>query len=127
VLLVEDEDAVRNIVKTALESQGYRLLVAASGEEAMNMAKAYKEPIGLLITDIVLPELNGKEIARRIHKKRPGMIVLFMSGYTDVSLNQLDDPETRIHFIAKPFTPAALNRKVRELLDSGNQHGVPGH
>lgn len=127
VLLVEDEDAVRNIVKTALESQGYRLLVAASGEEAMNMAKAYKEPIGLLITDIVLPELNGKEIARRIHKKRPGMIVLFMSGYTDVSLNQLDDPQTRIHFIAKPFTPATLNRKVRELLDSGNQHGVPGH
>ena len=125
VLLVEDEDAVRNIVKVALESQGYRLLVAASGEEAMNLAKAYKEPIALLIADVVLQELNGKEIARRLHKKRPGMIVLFMSGYTDVSLNQWDENEARVHFIAKPFTPAALNRKVRDLLDSATQQATP--
>ncbi len=125
VLLVEDDDAVRNLVKVALESQGYSLLVAASGEQAMQIARGFHERIDLLITDVVLPELNGKEVARRLHKKQPGMLVLFMSGYTDVSLNQLEDPHTRVHFLAKPFTPAVLNRRVRELLDSRNHQVAP--
>lgn len=127
VLLVEDDDAVRNLVKVALETQGYHLLVAASGEEAMQIARAFNGRIDLLITDVVLPELNGKETARRLHKKQPGMLVLFMSGYTDVSLNQLEDSQARVHFLAKPFTPSALNRRVRDLLDNRLQHGAPGH
>jgi two-component system cell cycle sensor histidine kinase/response regulator CckA len=124
LLLVEDDEAVRNIVKAALEAQGYRLLVAASGEEALLLAQAHPGPIDLLVTDVVLPELNGKELARRLHKKRRDTVVLFMSGYTDVTLN--DGTENRVHFIGKPFTPAALNRKVRELLDGRTaSHGAP--
>jgi len=123
VLLVEDEEAVRNIVKAALEAQGYHLLVAASGAEALHLAQAHEGPIDLMITDVVLPELNGKEVARRLHKKRRETVVLFMSGYTDVTLN--DTPGSRIHFIGKPFTPASLNRKVRELLDGrAASHGA---
>ena len=123
VLLLEDEEAVRNIVKATLEAQGYNLLVAASGAEALHLAQSYAGPIDLMITDVVLPELNGKEVARRLHKKRRETVVLFMSGYTDVTLN--DTPGGRVHFIGKPFTPAALNRKVRELLDSrAASHGA---
>jgi len=124
VLLVEDEEAVRNIVCTALEAQGYRLMVASSGEEALHLMKGHSGPVDLLITDVVLPELNGKEVARRLHKKKPGMAVLFMSGYTDIALNDSSAPEAQVHFLGKPFTPAALNRKVRELLDgaSTNSH-----
>ena len=118
VLLVEDEEAVRNIVRAALEAQGYHLLVAASGEIALTLFKQNADAIQLVITDVVLPNMNGREVARRIHKKKPEIVVLFMSGYTDVALNEHASPDDHVHFIGKPFTPAALARKVRELLDA---------
>ena len=130
VLLVEDEDAVRNIVKATLEAQGYRLLVAPSGEEALDIAKVHSGPIDLLITDIVLPHMNGREVARRLHKKRPETVILYTSGYTDISLNESAEPGNQIHFIGKPFTPRAIASRVRELLDSRNlpsKVGVPGN
>jgi len=127
VLLVEDEEAVRNIVRTALEAKGYRMLVAASGEDALQLAKDHSGSIDLLITDVVLPKMNGREVARRLHKKRANAVVLFMSGYTDVTLNDGADPESQVHFIGKPFTPAVLTRKVRELLDAERQRGTKSH
>ncbi len=120
ILLVEDEEAVRNIVRTALEAQGYCLLVAGTGEEALQISKTHEGPIHLLVTDIVLPQLSGRDVARRLHKKRPAMGVLFMSGYTDVTLNHGTDPDQKVHFLGKPFAPGALARKVRELLDEAS-------
>ncbi len=128
VLLVEDDDAVRGIVQAALQAQGYTMLVASSGEEALTIAKAHVGQIDLLITDIVLPQMNGREVARRFHKKRPATVVLFTSGYTDISLNDASEPDKQVHFIGKPFTPAAIATRVRELLDARRQSlklGVP--
>lgn len=122
ILLVEDEEAVRNIVRTALEAQGYCMLVAGTGEEALQISKTHDAPIHLLVTDVVLPQLSGRDIARRLHKKRPAMAVLFMSGYTDVALNHGADPDQKVHFIGKPFAPGALARKVREMLDQETEN-----
>jgi CheY-like chemotaxis protein len=117
VLLVEDEDAVRNFVRTALESKGYRVLVAASGEEAVRLSRQHTEPIHLLITDMVMPEMSGADVAKRLRRQRSGLQVLYMSGYTDASLRHTGAGERSVHFISKPFSPAALARKVRQLLD----------
>ena len=118
VLLVEDDDAVRNIVRAALAAQGYQMLIAASGEEALEIAKGHSGSIDLLITDMVLPKMNGREVARRFHRRHPESVVLFTSGYTDIALHEPGEPDKHVHFIGKPFTPAALASRVRELLDT---------
>ena len=118
VLVVEDEDAVRRIVKIALESTGYRVVEARNGREALEVARARKGKIHILVTDVVMPEMSGRELAERIAQDHSGVKILFMSGYTDDAVVRHGIVESGVSFLQKPFSPLALARKVREVLDS---------
>lgn len=116
LLLVEDEEELRNVAGRMLESQGYTVKVAADGREALKLlAKGAR--IELVITDVVMPGMNGRELAEDIEKNFPGKKILFISGYTDDSVIQHGVSERRINFLHKPFSKKELHRKVRELLD----------
>ncbi len=118
ILLVEDEESVRELVQETLEAKGYRLLVADNGSAGIECAGAYQGPIHLVITDVVMPGIGGRELANRLLAQRPGIKVLFVSGYTGDQL--LSQEETETNFLQKPFTLQALAGKVREVLgDSG--------
>ncbi len=116
VLLVEDEDGVRALVREVLQRKGYRVLEANSGAEAMRICGDYEDPIHLLITDIVLDQMSGRDIARKVTSERPKTKVLYISGYTEEAIihHGVLDPGTA--FLQKPFTPAALARRVYEIL-----------
>ena len=118
VLLVEDEVAVRGFAKRALETTGYRVLVAASGDEALQLVAGHSGVIDAMVTDVVMPGMSGPELARQLAPKRPGIKVLFTSGYTeDATLIQgVKDAGTA--FLQKPFSPDELTDKVRQLLDN---------
>ncbi|HLP43527.1 MAG TPA: ATP-binding protein, partial [Fibrobacteria bacterium] len=120
VLLVEDEETVRNFTKKILEMHGYKILEARDGENAQIVNDQYKDlEIHLLVTDMVMPGAGGREVARRFLERRPGSRVLFMSGYIGNSMFGLDDaPRGVASFIHKPFTPAGLAHAVREALDT---------
>ena len=118
ILLVEDEDVVRGLAKQILEQSGYKVLAAARGEEAIRLCLQSADPIHLVLTDVVMPETSGKEVADRLRELLPGLRVLFMSGYTDEAIVHHGVLDSNVEFIQKPFTPAALVRKVREVLDS---------
>src|ERR1700691_423940 len=125
ILLVEDEEQVRNLVRDTLRREGYKVLDAPSAVEARRIAGAYKGPIHLLISDVVMPKEGGRELAASLAERRPAMKVLYMSGYTD----QADGPPAGASgFIQKPFTPAALSSKVREILETDGEtsHGAGG-
>jgi two-component system cell cycle sensor histidine kinase/response regulator CckA len=115
ILLVEDEEGVRKFVRSMLERQGYTILEAADIEAAL-AAAATEAPIHLLLTDVIMPRMNGPELAERIAQIRPGLKALFMSGYTDRTIRLHDRLDADSSFIQKPFTPSALARKVREVL-----------
>jgi PAS domain S-box-containing protein len=117
ILLVEDEDVVRGLARKILEQAGYHVLEANRGEEALRLFLEQAEPIDLLLTDVVMPETSGKEVADRLSHKQPGLRVLFMSGYTDEAIVHHGVLDANIEFIQKPFTPAALAQKVRQMLD----------
>ena len=117
VLLVEDEDAVRLLARRILEASGYVVLEARNGREGLALCEAHEGPIDLLVTDVVMPELGGRELAEGALKLRPGMKVMFMSGHTqDVVLKE--GVQKGAAFLQKPFTPVGLAQKVRETLDS---------
>jgi signal transduction histidine kinase/ActR/RegA family two-component response regulator len=118
VLLVEDEEQVRNLTRTMLARQGYRILEASSGGDALRMAREHPGSIDLLLTDIVMPQMNGVELAREMHAVRPQIRVLFMSGYTDNALVEEQFLTSGVGFIHKPFTSAALQKKVRQALEN---------
>ena len=118
ILLVEDEDVVRGLAKQILEQSGYKVMAAARGEEAIRLCLQSADPIHLVLTDVVMPETSGKEVADRLRELLPGLRVLFMSGYTDEAIVHHGVLDSNIEFIQKPFTPTALIRKVREVLDS---------
>jgi PAS domain S-box-containing protein len=118
ILLVEDEDVVRGLARKILEHAGYQVLEASRGEEAVRLCLERAGPIDLLLTDVVMPETSGKEVADRMTKLFPGLRVLFMSGYTDEAIVHHGVLDSNVEFIQKPFTPAALVRKVRAVLDS---------
>ncbi len=119
ILLVEDEDAVRELAKTVLQSQGYAVLEATSAEEAEKLASGRRgKKIDLLLTDVVMPAMSGRELARRISAQTPQTRVLFMSGYTDNVIAQGGVLEAGVSFLQKPFSPRALAAKVREVLDT---------
>jgi two-component system cell cycle sensor histidine kinase/response regulator CckA len=117
VLVVEDEEAVRKLVDSILQKAGYTVVAALNGQEALHFCQDRTDPIHLLISDVVMPQMSGRELANRLESLRPEMKVLFMSGYTDnaVVLHGVLDAETP--FLQKPFTPAGLANKVREVLD----------
>ena len=106
------------MAKKILEQSGYNVLAAARGEEAIRLGQECAEPIHLLLTDVVMPETSGKEVADRLRELLPGLRVVFMSGYTDEAIVHHGVLDSNVEFIQKPFTPNALVRKVREVLDS---------
>jgi nitrogen-specific signal transduction histidine kinase len=119
ILLVEDEPAVRNLARRVLESRGYAVLEASSGYDAIRIASGRTGPIHLLLSDVVVPDMNGSAIAERMHQERPTVKLLFMSGYADEDVKLQGIVQAGAPFIEKPFTPDLLARRVREVLDSG--------
>jgi two-component system cell cycle sensor histidine kinase/response regulator CckA len=118
VLLVEDENAVRMLTRKILERYGYSVLEAGDGEAALEMARNHSKTIHLLLTDVVMPDVSGPDLAVRVRQIRPDVKVLFMSGYTDDAVVRHGILADGVHFLQKPFTPEALGRKVRGALDA---------
>jgi two-component system cell cycle sensor histidine kinase/response regulator CckA len=118
VLLVEDEEMVRVMTREILLESGYHILEARNGNEALSVSERYQGPIHLLLTDVVMPQMGGRELAERLSKCRPEMRVLYMSGYTDDAIVRHGVLEEAMAFIQKPFAPDALGRKVREMLEA---------
>jgi two-component system cell cycle sensor histidine kinase/response regulator CckA len=118
VLLVEDADALRKLARTFLEDRGFRIIVAADGQEALRLAALHAGPIHLLLTDVVMPGMNGRALAEHLLPKCPEMRVLYISGYTDSFIVGHGVLEAGTHLLHKPFTETALISKVREVLDA---------
>jgi CheY-like chemotaxis protein len=118
ILVVEDEPFVRELLKELLASRGYQVLEAASAAEALARCEAYHRPIHLLLTDVVMPEINGRQLAQMLVVKRPEMRVLFMSGYTDDAVLRHGVQNRSEAFIQKPYTPEALLKKIRDVLST---------
>ena len=118
ILLVEDENAVRELVREVLETSGYTVLVASNAQAALQAAEGHQGPIHLVLTDLVMPGMGGPELTRRLLSVRPETRTLYMSGYTSHSTVHNGALETGLPFLQKPFTPEALARRVRELLDA---------
>jgi len=117
LLLVESEPALRALVRTTLEQQGYVVLAAANGLDALELAGRHQAPIDLLITDLVMARLSGPELAQRLRELRPGIEVLFMSGHNDSRLFSRDVENGDVNLLAKPFTPGQLVNRVRALTE----------
>jgi PAS domain S-box-containing protein len=117
ILLVEDEDTVRAMARTILLRREYRVLEARDGASALLLAEQYQGTIHLLVTDVVMPRMSGRQLAEQLLPARPAMKVLYMSGYTDDAVIRHGILEASVAFIQKPITPSVLDRKVREVLD----------
>ena len=117
VLLAEDEEQVRKITTLLLETLGYRVLEAESGQEALRLFEASREKIDLLMTDVVMPDLSGREVAEALRARNPGLKVLFQSGYVDDTVVRWGILHAEVDFLKKPFTLDVLAKKVREMLD----------
>jgi PAS domain S-box-containing protein len=117
ILVVEDEDALRTLLCRFFRLYGYDVLEARHGGEALLICERHPGPIHLMITDVVMPQMSGKELAERLAPLHPEMAVFFMSGYTDSDLSGYGAPESFQHFIPKPFRPMDLVKKVRDFLD----------
>lgn len=118
ILLVEDNEDVRSLAGSVLARYGYTILSAASGQEALAKAQAQEGPIHLLLTDVVMPEMNGRELYRAMIQHFPQMAVLYMSGYTDDVIAHRGVLDEGVHFIQKPFSIESLAQRVREVIDS---------
>ena len=127
VLLVEDAEPLRKLAHMFLRDNGYQVLTAADGSEAQQVAAQYPGPIHLLLTDVVMPGINGRVLAERLAPRHPAMKVLYISGYTDSFIAGHGVLEEGVHLLHKPFTEEALMRKVRELLDVGRETKKTGN
>ena len=121
ILVVEDQEPVRRLTRRVLEAQGYAVLAAADGPEALEVAERHTGTIHILVTDVVMPGMSGREVGRRLAAGRPGMRVLYVSGYADDLIVSHGVLEPGLSFLQKPFTPEALARRVREVLDAPAQ------
>ncbi len=123
ILLVEDAEPLRKLAQAFLEAGGFRVLPAESGESALEVAARFGGTFDLLLTDVVMPGMNGRVLAEQLSPRQPGIKVLYMSGYTDsfIAGHGVLDPKT--HLLHKPFTEEVLIRKVREVLDDGKKSG----
>jgi PAS domain S-box-containing protein len=119
VLLAEDEDEVRALARHVLRAGGYAVLEARDGDEALSLAGRHPGRIDLLLTDVVMPGLGGRQLAERLRALHPEARVLYLSGYTEDAVVRHGVSREEVHFLQKPFLPAALARKVREVLDVG--------
>src|SRR3989449_934314 len=118
VLLAEDEAPVRAVARHVLERHGYHVLEAPSAEAALDLARRYSGDIHVLLTDVVMPGLSGPDLARQLVALRPAVRVIYMSGYTDDAITRHGVLEPGLAYVQKPFTPEAIARKVREVLDA---------
>jgi two-component system, cell cycle sensor histidine kinase and response regulator CckA len=118
VLLVEDEEDVRTFTRHLLHSFGYKVLDASDGVEAMRVSEQHQEPIPLLISDVIMPRMGGRQLAENLKSIRPDLKVLFISGYTDDAIVRHGVLQSDVAFLQKPFTPTALASKVREVLEN---------
>jgi PAS domain S-box-containing protein len=118
ILIVEDEPVLKILFGKILAANGYSVMSACSGDEAALLSRDFKGPIHLLLTDVVMPGINGRELADRIHAGRPGIKVIYMSGYTDDAIVHHGVLENGIEFLTKPFSPETLTNKVRNVLDA---------
>jgi two-component system cell cycle sensor histidine kinase/response regulator CckA len=118
VLLVEDQEDVRRLTRSTLEEHGYRVIEAGNGAQALQSAQAEKRPLHVLVSDVVMPGLNGRELAELLLKSRPGLRVLYLSGYTEDTVLQHGTLAAGSAFLPKPFSPDTLVRKLRDLLDA---------
>ena len=121
ILVVEDQEDVRKFAVEVLKSRGYTVLASENAEAALELVMSHTQPIHLLLTDVILPGMNGKDLADRLKSIRPNMEVLFTSGYTRDVIAQHCILEPGIAYLAKPFTPDGLAAKVRELLPNAPQ------
>jgi len=117
VLIAEDEAAVRAVARQALERQGYAVLEASSAQAALDLVQRHSGPLHLLLTDVVMPGMSGRTLAVRLLELRPELRVIYMSGYTDEAITRHGMLKPGLTYVQKPFTPDALARKVREVLD----------
>jgi PAS domain S-box-containing protein len=124
ILLAEDEAGVRELTSQILAESGYKVLQASDGDEALRLAAAHDGPIQLLITDVVMPGMGGRSVAKQVTERHTGVRVLFMSGYTDDAVIRHGGLREGVDFIQKPFSPLAFLFKVREVLDAPAKSGV---
>lgn len=116
ILLVEDEKTLRELISETMKKLGYTVLLAANGAEAVQIAEQYSAPIPLLITDVVMPQMSGPELAQMLRASRPGIQVLYMSGYTDNKLQSMQTSDPNTPLIQKPFRLGEFTLKVRDVL-----------
>jgi two-component system cell cycle sensor histidine kinase/response regulator CckA len=117
LLIVENEPAIRNLLQVALRRNGYTVLAAESGREALELVRNYDGAIDLLITDVMMPDMDGPELVRQLSTIRPDTRTLFMSGYMDDTLGERGVLSSNANFIQKPFSPRTIAQKVRDILD----------
>lgn len=122
VLLVEDEDDVRRLVSRILTGQGYRVMEAANGRDALLLSENHSGLIQLMVTDVIMPEMTGKQLVERLQPLRPEMRVLFMSGYSAAVITDKGILEPSAAYLSKPFTPQVLAEKVRQVLTCVSSH-----
>ena len=117
MLVVEDEDAVRFLMRTILERAGYRVVDVPNPEQAEALVEQHRSFFSLLVTDVIMPGSNGPQLFERLRRQRPDLRVLYVSGYTDDTILHQGQLSPGVEFLQKPFTADALNRRVREVLD----------
>jgi PAS domain S-box-containing protein len=119
ILLVEDDDSVRKLAVISLLSQGYRVVPAIDGQDALRIVEEHPDQIDLLLTDVVMPNIDGLDLAKILRAKLPSLKILFMSGYSGEAITQRNLTHEDMFLLQKPYTPTSLVRKVREVLDAG--------
>jgi CheY-like chemotaxis protein len=119
ILLVEDEDAVRRLCLRVLSASGYNMLEARNGEEAIDLMARIPTKLDLLVTDLVMPRMGGRQLAAKLREASPNLRILFLSGYTE-DVPPKSELDHSVGFLQKPFAPPALAKKVRELLDESS-------
>jgi two-component system, cell cycle sensor histidine kinase and response regulator CckA len=124
ILVVEDETAVRMLAVRILQDRGYHVLEAAQGSDALRIAEEFKEKIHMVVTDVIMPGMSGKTMVTHLETKRPDIKVLFISGYTDNAIVHHGMLDSNVAFLQKPFSIEGLTRKVREVLDAGEQQAA---
>ena len=126
ILVAEDDSALRRLIRMTLEQNGYKVLEAKDGQEAFSICERYAGPIGLIVTDLMMPRVTGLQLKEKVVALRPETKFLLISGYPDDSVNKLAEPAANADFLEKPFRPGELVLKVRELLNAESEEQKPG-